>query len=263
MPDALLLDIVPLWGLFLATSVVILLSQESGYRLGQARGRHTVKESDSPLGGMVGAQLGLLAFLLAFTFGLATSRYDARRTVLLDEANAIGTLYLRTSMLPDAQRVTVRGLVREYVDIRVAALQDGSLSAALRRSEELHERLWSEAVTSAAHDPHSIQIGLFVEALNEVIDLHSERVTAGLRSRIPTMVWVVLLAVTVLSFMAMGYQAGLTRSSRSPASLVVALTFAAVFLLVVDLDRPGEGLLRVSQQPLIELQNSMKVVAQP
>ncbi len=252
------LDVLPLWALFLATIVAIVLADEFGYRLGQARGRQTNKESESPVGGMVAAELALLAFLLAFTFGIAASRYDTRREVLLDEANAIGTAYLRAAMLPEPQRAEVRRLLRDYVDVRIVAAQGAWLGEAIRRSEDLHGRLWTEAIAAAGQDPRSVPVGLFIQALNEVIDLHAKRLTAGLRSRIPTPVWAVLFGVAVLSFVAMGYHTGLIKTKRSPGILVVALTFAAVLWLVADLDRPGQGWLRVSQQPMIELRSMME-----
>jgi hypothetical protein len=252
------LDAVPLWALFIATIVTIVLAHECGYQLGQLRGRQKDRESDSPVGGMVGAELGLLAFLLAFTFGIAASRFDVRREVVLDEANAIGTAYLRAAMLPDPHREEVARLLREYTDVRIAAVQGGSAEEAIRRSEELHRQLWAHAVAAAHEDPRSVPIGLFVQALNEVIDLHTKRITASLRSRIPTPVWVVLYGVAIMAFVAMGYQSGLIRTSRSPGILVVALTFAAVIWLVADLDRPGEGWLRVGQQPMLDLRSSMQ-----
>src|SRR5262245_15194612 len=130
------LDALPLWMLFIATIVAIVLAEECGYRLGRARGRRADSESDSPVGAMVAAELGLLAFLLAFTFGIASSRFDTRRQVLLDEANAIGTTYLRAAMLPEPQRAEVRHLLRDYVDVRIAAVQqEGSIEHAIRRSE--------------------------------------------------------------------------------------------------------------------------------
>ena len=252
------LDAVPLWVVFIAAIVAIVFANECGYRLGRARGRRTDRESESPVGGMVGAEFGLLAFLLAFTFGIAASRFDTRRQILLDEANAIGTTYLRAEMLPDPHRAEVRRLLRDYVDVRLGAAQGASVDEAIRHSEDLHGRLWAEAVAAAEKDPRSVPIGLFVQALNEVIDLHARRVTATLRSRIPTPVWVVLGGVAILAFVAMGYHIGLIRTTRSPGILVVALTFAAVIWLVVDLDRPGQGWLSVSQQPMIVLRRTME-----
>jgi len=251
------LDALPLWAVFVITMLAITLANECGYRLGRLRGGRSDRESESPVGGMVGAELGLLAFLLAFTFGIAASRFDTRRQILLDEANAIGTAYLRAEMLPDPHRAEVRRLLREYTDVRIAAVQGASVDEAIRHSEQLHGRLWAEAVAAAGADPRSIPIGLFVQALNEVIDLHTKRLTASLRSRIPTPVWLVLFCVAILAFLAMGYQAGLIRTSRSPGIVVVALTFATVIWLVMDLDRPSQGWLRVSQQAMIDLRSTM------
>jgi hypothetical protein len=105
--------------------------------------------------------------------------------------------------------------------------------------------------------PDSIVVGLFVASLNEVIDLHAKRVTAGLRNRIPGAIWAVLLTIAVLSLGAMGYHAGLAGTTRSLAIIVVAVTFSAVIALIADLDRPQEGTLTVSQQALIDLRQSM------
>jgi hypothetical protein len=96
-----LIDIFPLWGLFAATVVAVLLSLEGGFRLGRWRHQRSEQEKEVSVSAMVGATLGLLAFLLAFTFGMVASRFEVRRQVLLDEVNAIGTAYLRAALLPD------------------------------------------------------------------------------------------------------------------------------------------------------------------
>jgi hypothetical protein len=258
MPRSEPLDALPLWGLFLAILLLVLLSVEGGYRLGKYRRRRSEEEKEAPVGAMVGATLGLLAFLLAFTFGLAAARFETRRQVLLDEANAIGTTYLRAGMLPE-RRDDIRTLLRDYVDVRLAAVRSGAVTAGIRQSERLHEQLWAQAVALGETHPTSIVVGLFVQSLNEVIDLHAKRVTASLRNRIPEAIWGALCAVAVLSLGAMGYHAGLSRTSRSLAELAVAFTFAVVIGLIADLDRPQEGALQVSQQALMDLRHSMQV----
>jgi hypothetical protein len=130
------LDFLPLRVLLVATVVIVLLSTEGGYRLGTYRRHRTEPEKDAPVGAMVGAMLGLLAFMLAFTFGLAASRFDARRIVLLDEANAIGTAYLRAGLLPEPHRSKIRDLLRAYVDARLEAVQSGSLVQGIARSTD-------------------------------------------------------------------------------------------------------------------------------
>lgn len=252
-----LIDLLPLWLILPLTIVVALLSVELGYRVARYGQRHSLEEKESPVGGMVGATLGLLAFMLAFTFGLAGSRFEDRRQVLLSESNAIGTTYLRAAMLPEPMRTETQNLLREYVDVRLEAVQTGKLDQGLTRSEELHTRLWSQAVAVAEKDRSPIT-GLFVQSLNEVIDLHAKRVMAGLRSRVPGVIWIVLYALAVLAMTMMGYHSGLAHSRRSIAVIALILGFSAVLYLIADLDRPGQGTLRVSQQAMLDLRRSMK-----
>ncbi len=221
------LDALPLWGLFLAIVALVLMSDRGWLPSGELPTQPIQQEKEAPVGAMVGSTLGLLAFFLAFTFGFAANRFDMRRQVLLDEANAIGTTYLRAGMLPD-RREEIRVLLRDYVDTRLNAVQSGRIAEGIRQSEQLQEQLWTQAVALGETHPTSIVVGLFVQSLNEVIDLHAKRVAVGVRNRIPGVIWVALFAIAVLSLTAMGYHAGLAATSRSPAVLVVAFTFSAV-----------------------------------
>jgi hypothetical protein len=257
MPGFAPLDVLPLWALSVALFAANLLLDECGFRVGRLRGRQSQKEGDATVSTVVAAELGLLAFLLAFSFGIAASRFDLRRQMVLEEANAIGTTFLRSAMLPDAQGESIRGLLRTYTDVRLEATMGVPIDRILRRSEQLHQQMWSEAVAAAEYDPRSVPVGLFIQSLNQLIDLHTARVMAALRSRLPLAVWIVLFTVGLLAFFTMGYQAGLTTASRSPAAIVLALTFGAVIWLVADLDRPSEGFLRVSQEPMIEVRKMM------
>jgi len=257
MPFAQPLDHLPLWGLFLATVVLVLLAMETGYRLGRHRSRRAEQEKESPVGTVVGATLGLLGFMLAFTFGIAGSRFDSRRQAVLDEANSIGTTFLRAGLLPEGRGEPIRTLLRDYVDIRLEAVRNRDVATALTRSNELHGQIWAETEAIAKKHPESILVGLFVQSLNETIDLHETRVVVGLYCRIPLILWSTLYLLTVLAMMGVGYFAGLTSKTRSLAAIMLALTFAAVMFLVADLDRPGEGLFEVSQQALVDLRSTM------
>lgn len=252
------LDLLPLWSILPLTVFVALLAVEFGYRFANYRQRQSPGEKESPVGGMVGATLGLLAFMLAFTFGLAGSRYEDRRQVVLSEANAIGTTYLRAAMLPEPMRTETQNLLREYVDVRLEAVQQpDKLQQGLLRSEELQNKLWSQAVAVTEKDRSPIT-GLFIVSLNEVIDLHAERVMAGLRSRVPGVIWVVLYGLAILAMVMMGYHAGLVHSSRSLAVIALVIGFSSVLYLIADLDRPVQGTLRVSQESMLDLRKSMK-----
>jgi len=252
------LDVVPLGALFLAFGVFLWLAMEGGYRLGQWRRAHISGEKEQPVGAMVASILGLVALVLGFTFSLAANRFDARRMAVLEEANAIGTTFLRARLLPEPQRREAARLLREYVAVRIQGTQEGKTEGAIAQSEALHELLWAQAAAAAEKDPHSIVTGIFIQSLNEVIDLHAKRVLVGLRSRIPLVIWIGLFGLAMLGMAAVGYQAALSATRRSPAMLGLVLAFAIVLFLIADLDRGQEGLLQVSQQAMIDLQNTMQ-----
>lgn len=252
-----LIDYFPLWTILPLTIVIALLSVESGYRFATNRRLKGPEEKESPVGAMVGAVLGLLAFMLAFTFGLAGSRFEDRRQVVLEEANAIGTTYLRAAMLPEPMRTESQKLLREYVDARLEAVQPGKLQQARVKSEELHNLLWSQAVAATEKDRSPIT-GLYVQSLNEVIDLHAKRLMASVRSRVPGVIWIVLYGLAILAMVMMGYHTGLVHSRRSIAVFALVLGFSSVLFLIADLDRPAQGTLQVSQQSMVDLRQSMK-----
>ncbi len=252
-----LIDVLPLWALLPLTIVIGLLCVEAGHRFARYRLKHAPEEKEQPVGGMVGALLGLLAFMLAFTFGLASTRFEARRQVLLSEANAIGTCYLRAAMLPEPMAGETRKLLREYVDVRLDAIQPGKLDQAIKRSEELHSQLWALAVSVTEKERSGIT-SLYVASLNQVIDLHATRVMAVMRSRVPGIIWMVLYLLASIAMFMMGFQSGLANSKRSVAIVAIIIGFSSVLFLIADLDRPGQGMLRVSQQAMVDLRNSMK-----
>ena len=237
-----------------------LAAVEAGYLLGRWRLRRD-HEQEGTAGATGGATLGLLAFVLALTFAMAAGRYDTRKELVIEEANAIGTTYLRALLLPAAQAAETRDLLRRYVDARLEAAASGNVAEGIARSERLHELLWRQAVTAGAAQADSVTTGLFIASLNDVIDLHAKRLAAW-RNRIPGVVWVFLFVTTVLGMASMGYHAALSESRRTVAVIFLALAFSCALTLVADLDRPREGFLIVSQQAMQDLQDSMRGDAQ-
>jgi hypothetical protein len=252
------LDALPLWGLPLVATLVLGLAIEVGYRIGRWRHARMPDEKDQPVGAMVASILGLLALVLAFTFSLAATRFEARRQVVLQEANAIGTTYLRSRLLPEPQRSEISRLLREYVVVRLQGVEEGKLEGALTRSEKLHELLWIQTSEAAEKNSVSVITGVFIQSLNNLIDLHAERVLVGLRSRIPLVIWAGMFGLAMLGLIAVGYQCGLSGTRRSPAMTALVLAFALVLALIADLDRAHEGLLRVSQQAMVDVQKAIE-----
>ncbi len=251
------LDYVPLWALLAATVLLVLGAIECGYRLAVFRMRQSDKVADAPIGSVIGGTLGLLAFLLAFTFGMAASRFESRRELLLDEVNAIGTCYLRADLVPDPARLEIRQRLREYVHLRAGALKEPqTLPQVLARSEALQDELWSQAILVAKKEGDSEMHALFIDALNEVIAFHTKRVVVG-QYHIPAVIWLALYVVSLLSMAGVGYQFGRAGTRDFAISLLLALAFSIVIYLISDLDRVDEGNLQVSQQPMIELDRKL------
>jgi hypothetical protein len=247
----------PLWAIFGLTVAICMAAVEAGAALASvALRRKKEKEPEGPLGSLVSALLGLLAFIMAFTFGIAASRFDTRKQLVLEEANAIGTTYLRASLLPEKPGREVRKLLREYARIR-STVELKNVAEVLRQSEEIGDQLWSQTQSLVAEDMDAEIRALFIESVNELLDLHTSRVTTGMQYHIPATVWLVVYLLAGASMLALGYQVGMSGVRRIYGTTVVAASFSLVILMIADLDRPGEGLLRVSQQPIADTHRHM------
>jgi hypothetical protein len=254
MPDSQLLDPLPIAFVFAAFAVISLLFYEGGFRLGRWWQDRTPGEQEGPTGMLVGSILALLAFLLAVTMGTAADRFDARRALVLLESNAIGTAYLRAGYLPQPASDQVQELLREYVPLRIVDPGD-DVQADIAKSLAIQNQIW--AITEqVARDNGSDVVALFVESVNDVIDAHESRVTAGF-ARVPETLVLLLVGGGALSLAMVGYSAGLTRRRSLLSAFVLIIALGAVITVVIDLDRPREGFIKVNQQPLIDLQQQI------
>lgn len=253
------LDGLPLWAVFPATAAVVVAALEAGHRLGTSWHRRGGTQSDMS-GATVGAGMGLLAFMLAFTFNSAAVRYEARRSLVIEDANAIETTWLRAGFLPEPRRTEMRRLLRDYVDLRLEAVKGGAnLPLILAQSDSLHDCMWAIASNMAEKEPGSIMGGLFVQSLNEMIDIHHKRVTVGVRTRVPPTIWLALYALTAVGMLMMGIHTGLSGARQAATELALALAFSIVLFLIANLDRPQQGVIKVSQQAMTELQEKMRL----
>jgi hypothetical protein len=251
-------DYLPLWAVYGLIAIVLLLAFEGGYRLSKVWERRYPDKAEASVGALSGATLALLAFLMAFVTGAGVNNFTARRQAVVDEANAIGTTYLRAGYLPDPEGAESRQLLRDYVDQRLAAVDPSQTAQAIVRSEEIQQELWARAET-LAQTSSSPTLALYIAALNDVIDMHTIRVNVALVFRLPSAFVLLLLVIAILALGLVGLHAGYAEK-RNPLALVVfVFTLAAVFLLVVDLTRNQEGMMQVSQQALLDLQRQLSV----
>jgi hypothetical protein len=252
------IQLLPFWAMFLVMVGIVLLSIAFGYKVARYRISKSEGAPEGPVGSVVGAVLGLLAFMLALTFSMASNRFDTRKQLLLDDVNAIGTTALRADLLPEPHRTECRHLLKRYVDIRVMITTNGlAIEQALEESTALQKQLWQHAMELARTDMNSDIGALFVESLNEVIDLHLVRSTVALQYRIPPIIWLVLILLTALSMTGVGFQFGMVRRSSILLQIMLAVSFSLVVTLIADLDKATSGLLRVNQLPMLELQQQL------
>jgi hypothetical protein len=247
--------------LLLAVLAGFLAITELGFRLAKRRGHRGDEGAKDHLNNLQGAVLGLLALLLGFTLYMAASRYDDRRTLELEEANAIGTTYLRSQMLSPEDRKAAKTLLRAHVDARLAFYAAGIDAARIEKANNDAARtesaLWAIALEASARDSGSVPVGLFVESLNEMIDLHEKRQVA-FENHVPGPVLYLPLVVAAVAFALLGYGCGLAGYRRFASTALLALLVAFVFTLIIDIDRPRHGIITVSQDSLLRLQATLE-----
>jgi hypothetical protein len=237
--------------IFIVSVGVILAAAEIGRRLGARAGDRSGEQVRT----LEGAVLGLLALMIAFTFAMALSRYEARRDAVLSEANAIGTAALRARLLPEPHNAETLKLLRDYVKVRLEITQrvpsSAEFDAAVAHSGQIQEALWQQAMTVAGMNQELVPTGLFIDALNRLIDDQERRLTA-FRNHVPNIVLLSLYGVAVVAGAFSGYAGGVgPGSARLPAYAMIVL-ICAVMLLILDLDRPSAGFIRTSQQPMVD-----------
>jgi hypothetical protein len=241
-------------------AIMLVLASEVGYRIGTRKRNVTDEATRTQITTIEAAVLGIVALLLGFSFSMAEGRYELSKTLLRDEANAIGTTYLRAGMLPQEQGRSIAGMLRTYVDVRLSSYNAGDaspeLAAIYEQTDELHAKIWAQARAVAAMDGHSITTGLFVQSLNEMIDMEGKQRSA-IVNRIPANVFLLLIFVSAATMCITGYAAGIAAKRQIWIVIAVALLLSAIMLVIGDLHRPRRGMIKVSTSALVDVRGMM------
>lgn len=240
--------------------ILILLAIEVGFRGGEAVKRKTEREKESPVSAITGTVLALLAFMLAFTFGIVSDRYDARKALVREQAITISTAFSRTDFLEQPDDVESKNLFREYTAAIISAAEPEAIEnieEIIVEAKALYDQIWAIGVEYARLNPESEMMGLYIDSLNAVGDVQDIRVAVAVQARIPDGIWLALITLVLLAMIAVGYQTSIANSRRSWILLILALSFSTVITLIALLDNPTSDYLKVSQQPLITLLESM------
>ena len=240
--------------------LAMLLAAWLGHRAGVRLPRRSESGERRGLGATEGGLLALFGLLLAFTFNLAANKFEDRRRLLVDEANAIGTAVLCADLYPDAERTMFRRGFSDYLEARIAYHEAGAdferTLATLATAGALQRSLWGHAALLAREPANLVASYRMLPSLNSMIDLQGSRL-AALRSRVPDIiVWLLLALAVVCSFM-IGYGAGLNRVFDWLGVSGFALVTAVVIHVTLDLDRPRRGMIRLDEphQSMLDLRS--------
>lgn len=265
-----MMDFLPIWVTLVVSILLVQLCIEIGYRFGRTTHRQAEIEQESSVTAMVGSVLGLTAFVLAFTFGIVYERYDDKKNLVREEANAIWTAYQRADFLAEPDRIEAKKQMRRYLNLHLSvpfAKEQNQqetmkmVKAVLRETKEIQATLWANGIQQVRNNPDlNSDIGaLYLESLNHMTNIQELRVAAGIETRVHSSIWLTLYILTFGGMLALGFQTGITGSNRSKASPILACSFGILLTLIAALDRPG--VILVTQQPLFDIQASMNSVS--
>ena len=236
------------------------------FTIGHRIGRHRLQKEDTApevSGAIIGALFALLGLLLAFTFSGAYSRFDARRQLIVQEANAIGTAYLRLDLLPAPAQVPLREKFREYAASRAALYEKLSdtpaVNSELARASALQKEIWAQAVVVSRGPEYQSARMLLLPALNEMIDIVTTR-TIAIQSHTPLHIFFMMFAIALACAGLTGYRASTSEHPSHFYNILLAAITACVLYLILDIEYPSKGLIRLDtvNQVLVELMKAMK-----
>ena len=242
-------------GIFITPFLAVLIPIYIGRQYGKYRSRKLDELQHTPVGTVVGAAFGLLAFMLAFTFQIVSDRFEARKALLLEEITDIRTAFLRSGLLKEPMRTESRKLLVEYADLRADLSKDITrLDSVISRSHQIVGTLWNYSETLAEEDRSSEVYAMYTTSVNDLVDVLNQRLTMTFEYRIPALILWILFIITFFSMLTLGYQFGISGKGSFVINFFLAIIFAAVMFLIVALDRPETGIIRLNQKPIFSLQ---------
>lgn len=253
------------WGLdeiilFFIVVAIFCVVLELAFRLGRHHRTHSSDSTRSHLTVLQTALLGLLALLLTFNFAMATSRFEARKTLIQDEVTVIGSTYLRTKLLPSDLRGKMSALLKDYVSARIEFMRAGTdeklLKAAGESSRTIEDQLWNLAAAAEFQGEATAAMNLVIQSLTDVYNVNEKR-RAALDNHVPATVINLLFVVAIGALGFIAYSYGLGHRRRHASTTLFAILIAMVFTLILDLDQPRSGFIRVGEESMLRLQEDL------
>jgi hypothetical protein len=248
----------PIWIPVLVILLLSLGAGELGFRYGRAQ---QVSETERDIVNTLRTStLGLVALLLGFSFAMTSSRFNERSRLVNDEANALGTAYLRAGLVAEPARDEIRDALRRYTDLRIESFDKGlDQQEFARLVDSMHAslaELWAGVTHAASGNPQTTLASAIVPAANDVIDFSATREWVRTFHMPPSVVWLLAMSIILCGAMT-GHALGQSGHRHVLLSLGLNLLILVVAFVVLDFDRPRRGLIRVDQTPLIRARASM------
>lgn len=244
-------------GLFTA----MLLANQLGYRFGARSSADDNSELKSQTTAIQAGIMGLLALLLGFTFNMSLQRYDARSNVVIEETGVISNAVMRAKMLPEEFRQPALNLLKRYIDERIT-LSSVDLSKRPKRIElnlrvtTLQQQMFDLAMNAAEVDHRALTSGAFLQALTSLVQVEGKR-SAMLQLHVPEPVILLLFTVFITTGGILGYSSGLGRKRPKFPTIIMSALIVLVVFIIIDLDRPKRGIIKVNQDSLVDLQQNL------
>ena len=236
---------------------LILLAYEISFRFGRRKQKVTNQEVKTQTNSIQAGIFGLLALLLGFSFNMAVQRFENRNQAVIMESNAIGTALLRTKLLPKPYDTITYNLLQQYVDLR---LELGIFDLSKReertlinqKTEKIQNEIWENTIKLAEIDSREGTTGNFIIVLNKVFEARVSR-NAIFQQHIPESILFLLFIVFITGGALMGYSSGLSLRRALIPTIIFTLLIVLVVFIIIDLDRPTRGIIKVKMDNLFEL----------
>ena len=254
-----LFSILPLWLIYSLFVLLMIISIKGGMNFYRWRKKRIEHEDDSSINTLVGATLGLLAFILAFTFNLSSSRFDARKHFFLEEVNSIETSWLRAGLIQSPYKEQLQKELVDYTEIRIWGNNNpNKIKEAIEKSQAIQNTIWSIITNMTIENNGNDKINsLLINAVNDMFDNQTRRISIGLIDRIPNLIWLALFGLTIIAMFEVGYLLGKTEKANWVLVFALSMSFSAIVLLIVDLDS-SKGHITINNQALYDMYNRIK-----
>lgn len=254
-----LFSILPLWVLYIIIVFFIVLSIRGGMAYAKWRKKRHKIDDESAINTLVGATLGLLTFILAFTFSLSSSRFDARKQFFLDEVNSIETSWLRAGLMEQPFSSQLRSALVEYTEVRFWGNDNpDKIEEMITKSENIQNQIWGLITEMNRQNVGKAEINaLLIDAVNDMFDMQTNRISKGLIDHIPDLIWIALYILILIAMFEVGFILGKSEKSNWSLILALSISFAVIIIIIIDLDS-NKGLITLNQQAMYDMYDRIK-----